>query len=50
MSRQAILDSLPANLKPPVNCTCCGTPLVIQDAWVACPKFACNLRVYGRLQ
>lgn len=49
-SRQEILESLPANLQPPKNCPCCSTPLVIQDAWVACPNFHCNNRVYGRLQ
>lgn len=50
MSRQIVLDSLPVNLQPPKNCVCCGTPLVIEDAWVMCPNFNCNNRVYGRLQ
>ena len=50
VQRQANLSRLPANLKPPTNCPCCNSVLVLQDAWPACPNFDCGMRVYGRLQ
>lgn len=50
MSLAHMLESLPTNLRPPVNCPCCGTTLILQDSWPACPNFDCSYRVYGRLQ
>jgi DNA ligase (NAD+) len=50
MSRQQILEKLPANLKPPTNCPTCGTKLTLDDAWPYCPNFSCPNRIYGRIQ